>query len=640
MIIGTAGHIDHGKTSLIRRLTGKDTDRLPEEKRRGISIELGYAYLSVDEASSDPEAILGFVDVPGHERFVHAMVSGASGIDLAMLVVAADDGPMPQTQEHVDILRLLGVDEGLVVLSKIDTVDQSIADQSVAAIAQLLAGTTAARWPLFPVSSISGQGVHELRRHLFDRARAHHARAAAGHFRLAVDRVFSLQGLGTVVTGTSHAGAVRVGDEVRLMTPGQTDASSKTARVRSIHAQDQSAATGHAGQRLALNLVGVAAEDVPRGSWVNGQALRNAVSRFDVLLRVSAHAPRPLGQGLEVHLHHGALDGLARIHPLSAERLEPGDEGLVSITLDTPLAVCCGDRIILRDSQARQTLAGGRVLDTSPPHRGRRAPTRLGLLQFLGQANTAAGIAAAVAAAPMPLERLQTGWNLRPDEAAQLVAEAGLVAAAGMLIHPDHWGQLREKVILAVEETHLREPEMPGMEINRLRRVVAPAMDTDAFAHLIDQLIADGHAVRRGVFLARPEHRVELSAPERNLWMSIAPLLDESPFNPPRVRDIAKLVNIPEAEIRANLRRVARIGEVTLVALDHFFLTSRVGEMAKMVQELADQHGQVRAAEFRDRIGGGRKVAIQILEFFDRIGYTRRLRDAHLPRRSNPFADV
>lgn len=640
MIIGTAGHIDHGKTSLIRRLTGKDTDRLPEEKRRGISIELGYAYLPVDEASTDPEAILGFVDVPGHERFVHAMVSGASGIDLAMLVVAADDGPMPQTQEHFDILRLLGVNEGLVVLSKIDAVDQSIADQSVAAISQLLSGTSAARWPLFPVSSVTGQGIEELRRHLFDRARAHHAGATAGHFRLAVDRVFSLQGLGTIVTGTSHAGEVRVGDEVRIMAPGQTDASGRVARVRSIHAQDQSAASGHAGQRLALNLVGVAAEEAPRGSWVNGQALRNAVCRFDALLRVSVHAPRPLGQGLEVHLHHGALDVLARIHPLSAERLEPGDQGLVSITLDAPLAVCCADRIILRDSQAQQTLAGGHVLDTSPPHRGRRSPARLALLQILGDADVVTGITAAAAAAPMTLERLQTGWNLRPEEAGEIVARAGLVSAAGVLIHPEQWGQLRGKVILAVEETHLREPEMPGTEINRLRRVVAPAMDADAFAYLVDQLIADGLAVRRGVFLARPEHRVELSAPEHNLWRSIAPLLDESPFNPPRVRDIAKLVNIPEAEIRANLRRVARIGEVTLVALDHFFLTSRVGEMAKIVQELADQQGAVRAAEFRDRIGGGRKVAIQILEFFDRIGFTRRLRDAHLPRRSNPFADV
>lgn len=640
MIVGTAGHIDHGKTSLIRRLTGKDTDRLPEEKRRGISIELGYAYLPVGDAGDDPDAVMGFVDVPGHERFVHAMVSGASGIDVALLVVAADDGPMPQTLEHLDILRLLGVDDGLVVLTKIDAVEQSIADQSVAAISAVLAPSAAARWPLFPVSSLTGEGIEELRQHLVDRARNHQARRPAGHFRLAVDRVFSLQGLGTVVTGTAHAGQVRVGDEVVVMAPGQPDGAGRAVRVRSIHAQDRVSETGRAGQRLALNLVGVAAEDIPRGSWINGRDLRHAVSRVDATVRMPADAPRSIGQGLEVHLHHGALDLMARIHPLDTERLEPGQEGLVSISLDTPIAVCRGDRLVIRDSQARHTLAGGRVLDIMPPARGRRAPARLELLDVLRSSDPAVALAAAVASAPMPISRLCAGWNLRADEVDALVMSAQLVRAADTLLHPLRWENLRERAVLAVDETHLREPEMPGIELNRLRRVIAPAMDADAFGFLMDQLVADGLAVRRGVFLARPAHQVELSPPERHLWMSISPLLDESPFNPPRVRDIAKMVNIQEAEIRANLRRVARIGEVTLVALDHFFLTQRVAEMAGIVQELADQHGEVRAADFRDRIGGGRKVAIQILEFFDRIGYTRRLRDAHLPRRSNPFAGV
>jgi selenocysteine-specific elongation factor len=220
----------------------------------------------------------------------------------------------------------------------------------------------------------------------------------------------------------------------------------------------------------------------------------------------------------------------------------------------------------------------------------------------------------------------------------QIAGMAGLVRAAGMLFSRSRWDELAHRLLAAIDEMHAREPEMPGLEIHRARRIAAPSLEPDAFSELIDALVSSQAIVRRGAFIARPSHRVELSSAERHLWESIAPLLDDSPYNPPRVRDIAKITNIPEAEIRANLRRVARIGEVSLVALDHFFLSHRVAEMAEIVQELFEAHGAVRAAEFRDRIGGGRKVAIQILEFFDRVGYTRRLRDDHLVRQSNPFA--
>ena len=301
MIIGTAGHIDHGKTSLIARLTGKNTDRLPEEKRRGISIELGYAYWT------DGNDRVGFVDVPGHEKFVHAMVSGASGIDYALLVIAADDGPMPQTREHLDILRLLGVDRGAVVLTKIDAVEPSVGDTAVAAISELLAGQPAEHWPLFPVSSLTGEGIDSLRAHLIAQSREHQQRAQNGQFRLAVDRVFSLSGIGTIVTGTAHAGQVRVGDAIQVVVPGSANGAGLSARVRSLHAQDQASDIGRAGERLALNLVGLAVEDIPRGSWINGAGLDNAAARCDVVLQVSTSHDRAIGQGLQVHLHHGSF---------------------------------------------------------------------------------------------------------------------------------------------------------------------------------------------------------------------------------------------------------------------------------------------------------------------------------------------
>jgi selenocysteine-specific elongation factor len=635
MIIGTAGHIDHGKTSLIAALTGKNTDRLPEEKRRGISIELGYAYHAIGDTT------LGFIDVPGHEKFVHAMVSGASGIDYALLVIAADDGPMPQTREHLDILRMLGVHDGAVVLTKIDTVEPPTGDAAVAAIADLLADQPAAKWPLFPVSSITGDGIEALRDHLATQAAMRQAKGVAGHFRLAVDRSFSLPGIGTVVTGTAHAGAVAVGDDIQIAAPGLTHGTTLAARVRSLHAQDRPAERGIAGQRLALNLVGVSVDDVPRGSWINGTDLSNSSSRFDVVLEVSTAHDRVIGQGLDVHFHQGSFHGVAKIYPLDTERVGPGSACLASVVLPQSIGVCVGDRLIFRDSQAQTTLAGGRVLDITPPSRGKRSAARLAMLSAVEHAfenpSFASALSDLVSHGPMSIARVASGWNLPKADVMALATAQQLPIAGGVIFHPVQWAAFLEKALVAIDETHLREPEMPGMELNRCRRVATPQLDVDAFSELIDALVGQGAVIRKGAFLARPTHKAELSSAEKNLWQSIAPLLNESPYNPPRVRDIANLVHIPETEIRANLRRVARIGEVTLIALDHFFLTDRVAEMAQFAQELFDQKGVIRAADFRDRIGGGRKVAIQILEFFDRIGYTRRLRDDHLIRRPNPF---
>ncbi len=635
MIVGTAGHIDHGKTSLIRRLTGKDTDRLPEEKRRGISIELGYAYLPIAADDRSPERVIGFIDVPGHERFIHAMVSGATGIDLALLVIAADDGPMPQTREHLEILRLLGITHGAIVLTKIDSVDQSAGDLAVAAIAEAVAGQPAEKWPLFPVSSITGEGIDALRDFLLKQSVQFSQHRRSGVFRLAVDRAFSLSGIGTIVTGTAHAGSVAVGDEIEIASPSRSQVG--RGRVRSIHAQDQIAEAGHAGQRLALNLAGLAVEDAERGSWVIGAGFENSVSRFDMLLSVSGLHDRVIGQGLEVHLHHGSADLMAKLYPLTTDRVSPGDDCFASVTLAQPIAICRGDRLVIRDSQAQTTLGGGRVLDIYPPNRGRRAAQRLELLNVLAEQDDVACLIQTVAQAPLPMSRLISGWNISQADAGLLVEQGGLIVASGVIFHPEQWAHYGQRLVLAVEQAHVREPEMPGLELNRARRVAAPQLEPAAFDELVDHLLARGQLERKGAFLARPGHKIELSPAERNLWTSIAPLLDESPYNPPRVRDIAKLTNIPEPEIRANLRRVARVGEVALVALDHFFLIHRINEMARIAAELHGLHGTVRAADFRDRIGGGRKVAIQILEFFDRVGYTRRLRDDHLIRRSNPF---
>jgi selenocysteine-specific elongation factor len=628
MIVGTAGHIDHGKTSLIRRLTGRNTDRLPEEIKRGISIELGYAYVPL--AGGD---VLGFVDVPGHEKFVHTMVAGATGIDLALLVVAADDGVMPQTEEHFDILQLLGVKHGAIALTKIDAVDAARLDEVRAQFARWLGGTPAASWPVFAVSSQTGAGIDALDTFLRTTAVAAAARTPEGHFRLAVDRVFTLSGVGTIVTGTVHAGTVRVGDEVQVAPDGPR------ARVRSIHAQDRPAQAGLAGQRCALNLAGVARDAVERGQWVQAASLANSSDRFDASVRLAAHDGVRLKTWSNVLLHHGTGHVAARIALLDAETLEPGAQGLASISTLAPLALCKCDRIVLRDAAARHTLGGGVVLDIAPPARGKRRPERLALLAALRDEPPATALARWLDAGPAPLARVQQGWNRRDEELKALIAAAGARTAATTALSRAQWDRLRALILEAVAATHAREPEMPGVEQNRLRRIVAPNLDADALAEIVDELLHAGLLARRGSFLALPPHRAELARDERVRWEGIKPQLMDAPFEPPRVRDIARATGIPETEVRGVLKKVARIGEVTLVAHDHFFLTDAVRKLADIAGELAQSEGVARAAPFRDRIGGGRKLAIQILEFFDRVGYMRRVRDDHLLRRDNPWRE-
>ena len=632
MLIGTAGHIDHGKTSLIKRLTGRNTDRLPEEIKRGISIELGYAYVP---AGGD---VLGFVDVPGHERFVHTMLAGATGIDFALLVVAADDGVMPQTDEHLDILLLLGIDAGAIALTKIDAVGPARVTEVCAQLEARTRGTSAAAWPVFAVSSLTGDGVDALSDHLLAQAAQRAARPAGGHFRMAVDRCFTLPGVGTVVTGTVHTGHIASGDSVALV-PGPHGP--LAARVRSIHAQDRPAEVGTAGQRCALALVGLEKAEVARGMWVQSPELSAVTERVDAALRLSAREAKALTTGMTVHVHHGTADAMGRIAVLDGTRVEPGADALAGITLDRPLAACRGDRFVIRDASARRTIGGGLVLDVTPagalPRRGRRAPGRLRLLAAVRDETPVVALQAWLAQQPVPVSRLGNVWNLRPDETSALIDAAQARVAANMAFAAEHWSRLRSDVLETIDAAHRREPEMPGVERQKLRRAVAPALEADAFGAVIDELLAEAALVRRGAFVALPSHKAELGKDQRVRWERIKPLLIDRKFDPPRVRDVVRETGIPEVEVRNLLRTVARVGDVTLVALDHFFLTSVVGQLADIAAELSAQHGAARAAEFRDRIGTGRKLAIQILEFFDRAGYTHRVRDDHIVRRENPW---
>jgi len=626
MIIGTAGHIDHGKTSLLKALTGIDADRLKEEKARGITIDLGYAYTPLPNGE-----VLGFVDVPGHEKLLHNMLAGATGIDFVLLVIAADDGPMPQTREHLAIIDLLGLNRGAVALTKIDRVAPERISAVRAEIQALLCGTRLVDSPVFPLSSVSGEGVAELRAHLEQQAIGYPRHATSGYFRLAVDRSFTLTGAGVVVTGIVRSGAIHSGDKLLVSPAGHE------VRVRGIHAQNRPVEIGFAGQRCALNIAGDHFEkaDVHRGDWLLAAPIHAPIQRFDAQLRLLATEPKSLEHWTPVHLHIGTSDVSARLALLEGEAIEPGASGLVQIMTDKPICALHGDRFILRDQSATRTLGGGSVLDPFPPTRGRRTATRIAVLRALQEADpdTALRRILAHTACEVDLLRFSQSRNMRLEETRAMAARMSLqvVTAPSALLGftPQRWLELEQGILERLAAEHQQAPDTVGPDRTRLHRMTLPALARAAFDALLDELLALAKIAQSGPWLHLPEHQLTLSAAEEKLWQCILPLLLKQPFQPPRVRDIAQALALNENQIRLLLRRVAKIGNVYPVAHDHYFAQHAVHRLAAIAGELAKKNGVVRAAEFRDEIDTGRKLAIQILEFFDRIGYTRRTGDAH-----------
>jgi selenocysteine-specific elongation factor len=625
MIVGTAGHIDHGKTALVRALTGVETDRLPEEKARGITLDLGYAYQPLPSGE-----VLGFVDVPGHERLVHTMVAGAAGIDFVLLVVAADDGPMPQTREHLQVLDLLGLDRGAVALTKIDRVSPERVVEVRTEIQALLQGGPFASAPVFPVCALTGEGIQALAAHLGVVADAAPRRRPGGGFRLAVDRSFSLTGAGTVVTGIVLDGRVRVGDRL-LVSPAGLE-----VRVRGIHAQGRPAEEGLAGQRCALNLADLHREAVGRGDQILNPALHLPTRRLDLRLRVLPTEPGPLRHWTPIHCHLGSAHVTGRVAVLDGEAIAPGAWGLAQLVLDADLAALRGDCCVLRDQSARRTLAGGLVLDPEPPARGRRRPARLALLAALTEPDTltAAARALDLAEQGLDLARLVRHWNLDEVQTAAIAGLPGCERVAGpggpLLFARHHWQALQQRVIDALGLAHAEHPEQLGPDRERLRRRACPAMVRPAFAGLLEAMTAAGLIVRTGPWIHLPGHAVRLVEADDRLWQTgIKPLLDCAPFQPPRVRDLARTLGQDEEAVRQLLKRLAGMGEVYRVAQDHYFTRAAVADLAAIALGLSEAEGEARAAAFRDRIGTGRKLAIQILEFFDRLGYSRRIGDGH-----------
>lgn len=617
MIIGTAGHIDHGKTTLVKALSGVDCDRFAEEKRRGMTLDLGYAYTPS----------FGFIDVPGHEKLVHNMLAGITGIDFALLVIAADDGPMPQTREHLHILELLDIPRAAIALSKIDSVTPERLHSVHEEIRRLLATTRLADAPIFPVAAPHNEGIAALYAHLTTAAAKTQKANTHGGFRLAIDRAFSLPGAGTVVTGTAFSGQVRIGDVLRL-SPG-----AHSARVRSLRVQDQIAESGQAGQRIAIALAGIDKAEVRRGQWALDPQLHLPTRRLDAKLHVRP-GEAPLKHWTQVHLHLGAEDVPARLALLGADIISPGSSHWAQLYLERDIGALNGDRFILRDASARHTLAGGIVLDTAPPSRRKASPARLALLAALAEPDPGAALqlAAEQQSAGIELPSYARQRNLPRETLATLCQRLGLQVIDDTAFAAANWQALRERLLKALAAEHERAPDLPGVERERLRRLTLPTLARSAFNALLHEQLSHAKIAQSGAWLHLPEHRIELAAADHAQWQVIAPLFSAQTHNPPRVRELARSSGLAEANVRALCKRLARHGTLWPVAQDHFFSAPAVAELAHHVARLNAQHGHARAAHLRDIIGGGRKVAIHILEFFDRIGYTRRVRDTHVLR--------
>ena len=632
MILATAGHIDHGKTALVRALTGVDADRLPEEKRRGLTIDLGFAYTTLPDGTE-----LGFVDVPGHERFLPNMLAGVLSIDRVLLIVAADDGPRPQTLEHLDILELIGVAEITGIVTKIDRVDAARISEVEAEVAALLAAAGHAEAPLFAVSSRSGDGIAALQEHLRDSAlRADRERAArppSGLFRMPIDRAFTLPGIGLVVTGTVAAGAAATGDRLVVSPRGAE------IRIRGIHSQNRPVERAGAGERCALNIVGAFAEGAEpgRGDWVQAAALHKPTSRVDIRLQVSRAAPAPLRDGLPVHLHLGTLDAVARAAVLGARAIEPGETGFVQLDVGEPIAALWGDRVVLRDHASRRTLGGGRVADPFPPRRGRGRPVRLARLAALAEPDPGVALAQLVdAAGAVELAPFALARNLDPAEIELIVEIAGLQRLGptrdAVVTNVARLAAFGETIVAALAEWHRTQPDMPGPGRTALFRKLRGAAPEPALDAALAALVEAGRVVRDGAALRLREHEARLSREDERLWAQLKPLLEADDLRPPRHLELAAALNLELRPLQLLLRRLERFGRVAAVAPNRVFLPDTLARLAALAAELAeaDPERGFTAAAFKDRSGIGRNLTIEVLEFFDRVGVTRRVGDARV----------
>lgn len=631
LILGTAGHIDHGKTSLVKALTGTDTDRLKEEKARGITIELGFAQLTL------PGGIeFGVVDVPGHEKFVRAMVAGVAGMDLVMLVIAADEGIMPQTREHLDILRLLGVHSGLVALTKQDMVEPDWLPLVVEEVREFVAGTFLESAPIIPVSSKTGFGLEQLKLELSLLAEGAAEKKREGAFRLPVDRVFTVAGFGTVVTGTLLAGEIKIGDELELLPKGVL------GRVRGIQAHGSKADHGQAGQRLAVNLQGIDLDQAHRGDVVVPAGVFRTSRRVDVRLDHLSSASRDLKHRTTVRFHSGTCEVTAQIILLEQDALAPGNNGYAQLRLEEPLLLVSGDPYLIRATSPSITIGGGVVLDPFPPARRRRSEDALRLLASLDAAEHQRTCGLIVTQA------LLSGVSF--DE---IVLRSGIsrkqaeVALQGLLAGGDLVQMTREpRIFLAraavnsLKQVLLDElsgylavnPLKEGIGKEELKTRIPKRSDQRFFVPLLAELEKEGKLIAERETVRPVGIKKTAAAQSSGLGGSISKLLTERGIEPPTIKELADLTRSSEKEVRDHLAVLTREGGITRVSGDIFYATTVLDTIREQLLGHLKAQGGIIPAEFRELTGLSRKFMIPLLEYFDSQKLTIRVGDKRVLR--------
>ncbi|WP_227318578.1 selenocysteine-specific translation elongation factor [Cedecea davisae] len=603
MIIATAGHVDHGKTTLLQALTGVNADRLPEEKKRGMTIDLGYAYWPQPDGR-----VIGFIDVPGHEKFLANMLAGVGGIDHALLVIACDDGVMAQTCEHLAILQLTGNPTITVALTKADRVSDSRIEEVKAEVIALLGDPQAA---IFVTAATSGAGIEALQQHLRQLGERPHA--TAHRFRLAIDRAFTVKGAGLVVTGTALSGRVNVGDTLWLT------GADKPMRVRGLHAQNQPVSTAMAGQRIALNISGDAEKaDLSRGDWLLSEKPLLPVERVIVELQ-NLH---PLQQWQPLHIHHAARHVTGRVSLL--------EDNLAELVLDVPLRLADNDRLVLRDIGARTTLAGARAILLHAPRRGKRQPAFLSWLAELSNTrDDNQALKAHLKRGSVQLADFSWARQLTAEGLQALLNAPGYLQAGNALLSNEVAARWQQKLLDVLERYHQQHDDQPGPGRERLLRMALPAEDEGLVLSLIERMRGEGLLVNRQGWLHLPGHEPGFSAAQQEVWSKVDALFGDEPW---WVRDLAKETGQEEQAMRQLLRSAAQQGLVTAILKDRYYRNDRLQTFADLIREMDQVHGATSAADFRDKLGVGRKLAIQILEYFDRTGFTRRRGNEHLLR--------
>ena len=615
MIVTLAGHVDHGKTAVVQALTGTNTDRLKEEQERGLTIDLGFAYANLGDQR------VGFVDVPGHTRFIHNMIAGVANQQHALLIIAAEDGIMPQTIEHVQILELLGVQTGSIVINKIDLVESSDLALLRNSIGEFANGTFLKHAPIFEVSTTKQLGLESLRQHLIETARSFKQRYSEQAFRMAVDRAFGLHGVGTIVTGTVVSGSVEKGDSLHLTTSGES------VRVRSVNVQGEATDNAVFGDRCSLNITGERVNLAKRGSWLCEEQSILAVDRVSVMASVLADFPRTLSNWSRIHVYHLTDHCEANLALLESKKIPPGSTELAQLHCRSAMHFKAGDKLLLRDEDLSRTFGGAVVIGTVPNNVKRsRSAKNVSVLKDLSDA---VGHEEVVRSLELESSRslvreteFQAFWNLQPSRMAGLLQSGNVEHHHGLILNTEWFRELATLLLTNLSKFHELNPNLSGAPLSQLTSSIPQSVEITQF--VLGLLVSRQQIGYSGGAYALSDHVVSKPEFDEQLYLTIKPLLDEQ--HPTSLGDISKRLRIPLVQLEKSVKPMVAANVLTQVAPNRYLTPDRMKRLTEQASELASIH-PFTVKEFRDLSQLGRNLAIDVLEYFDRQRVTRRQGD-------------